>query len=554
MGMRARLTVLSTVMLLACLSATAGEVDDKGVGPATSPVTGNLWVLVIGVSGNNQPPQEHCAKDAIRLAETLRTRCGYADHRVYLMADGQKDPRDLPTRHNILLTTRVISRLAGPQDTLLLCLAGSGVCMDDKAYLVPTDAKSAKPEDLVPIAQLQEVLRGSKAARRAMIVDVRAFSGRDGLTDTSMSTSFESALRAGGAGIVTLAAGRADDRSPASTDRDQGSFAYWLIRGLSGQADADKDGKVDAAELHAFVAAQVRAEAFRRSLSVQTPWLSAPAGRTAELARIMEGTLAAQALSCPASQPLVLKEPFPSTLTLDCGSGVQMDLVLISAGAFMMGSPQTEAGRNDDEGPQHRVRIEKPFHMGKYEVTQAQWRAVMAINLSDFRSNPRQPVDTVSWEDCQQFCRRLSARTGLPVRLPTEAEWEYACRANTDTPFSCGDSLSSQRAHFNGIEPYGNAPKGLYLNETIATGSFQPNGFGLYDMHGNVWEWCQDLYGPYAADEQANPAGPETGQWRVLRSGSWYSPASQCRSASRRGYDPAGRNADLGLRVAIGTQ
>lgn len=222
-----------------------------------------------------------------------------------------------------------------------------------------------------------------------------------------------------------------------------------------------------------------------------------------------------------------------------------------------MGSPDKEVGRYDNEGPQHSVTI-SGFYMGKYEVTQAQWRAVASLpivntslssNISYFKGD-NLPVERVTWEEAIEFCDRLSRATGKTYRLPTEAEWEYACRAGTTTAFAFGDSLSSEQANFDGNYPY-NASKGKYLQRTTSVGSYQPNAWGLYDMHGNVWEWCQDWYSEsyYAQSPSRAPTGPSTGSYRIFRGGSWNLSASSCRSAIRFRSTPSYRFLSLGFRL-----
>ena len=177
---------------------------------------------------------------------------------------------------------------------------------------------------------------------------------------------------------------------------------------------------------------------------------------------------------------------------VDLGNDVFLEMVQIPGGTFMMGSPESEKGRDDDEA-QQQITV-NDFYMGKYEVTQEQWQAIMGNNPSRFDKGGKYPVEKVSWNDCQEFCEKLSEKTGLTFTLPTEAQWEYACRAGTTTPFYYGETLSTDIANYNGNYVYGKGTKGVYRKETTEVGSFPANGFGLYDMHGNVWEWCQDDY------------------------------------------------------------
>ena len=230
-----------------------------------------------------------------------------------------------------------------------------------------------------------------------------------------------------------------------------------------------------------------------------------------------------------------------------------MRMVWCPAGAFMMGSPRGEDGRGGDE-KRHRVTLTKGFWMGETEVTQAQWESVMGNNPSYFQNGDDYPVEQVSWEDCQKFVQTLNSRypqEGMRWALPTEAQWEYACRAGTGTAYFWGDALNGDKANCDGNYPCGTTLKGPYKQQTTPVGSYQPNAWGLYDMHGNVWEWCADWYGPYPSGSVTDPQGPSTGSCRVYRGGSWSGLARYCRSAYRNYNDPGYRFFDLGLRVAL---
>ncbi len=228
-----------------------------------------------------------------------------------------------------------------------------------------------------------------------------------------------------------------------------------------------------------------------------------------------------------------------------------MEFVKIDPGTFMMGSPEDEPRRLSDE-TQHQVTLTKSYYMQSTEVTQGQWKAVMGSNPSSFSDCGEDcPVDHVSWHDVQEFIRRLNQREGTnEYRLPNEAEWEYAARAGTTTPFNTGNCLSTDQANYDGSFPYTGCPSGVYRGETVPVASFAPSAWGLYDMHGNVWEWVQDWYGSYPTSAVTDPAGPSSGSVRVLRGGSWYGPAGLCRSAFR-GRDPGGRCSILGFRLVV---
>jgi formylglycine-generating enzyme required for sulfatase activity len=251
----------------------------------------------------------------------------------------------------------------------------------------------------------------------------------------------------------------------------------------------------------------------------------------------------------------------------DLGNQIVLEMVLISGGSFTMGSPTEELGHRESESPQHLVSI-KPFCMGKYPVTQAQWQAVAALpqvnreldpNPSSFKGENR-PVDSVSWDDAVEFCDRLTAHTKRVYRLPSEAEWEYACRAGTNTPFHFGETITSELANYNGEYTYGRGPKGICRQETTEVGSFGvANAFGLYDMHGNVWEWCADhWHDNYEGAPTDGSAWIEAGdendnRSRLLRGGSWVNLPVYCRCASRNINNyPDSRNYVIGFRVVCG--
>ena len=215
-----------------------------------------------------------------------------------------------------------------------------------------------------------------------------------------------------------------------------------------------------------------------------------------------------------------------------------MTFVWAPPGTFLMGSPPQERQRRGDEG-QHAVTLTRGFYLAAHPVTQAQWRALMGGPGPSKFSGDDRPVESVSWEDCQQFCRRLSEQEGSAFRLPSEAEWEYACRAGSAGAFHFGAALTTAQANFDGRDG------------TTAVGRFPANPWGLYDLHGNVYEWCADFYGDYPEGHAGDPTGPGEGDARLLRGGSWFGPAWYCRSAYRYWADPATRSAHIGFRVVL---
>jgi formylglycine-generating enzyme required for sulfatase activity len=228
-------------------------------------------------------------------------------------------------------------------------------------------------------------------------------------------------------------------------------------------------------------------------------------------------------------------------------NSISMKLSLIPPGEFVMGSPPQEEWHRDDEAV-HRVTLTHPFYIGATEVTQRQWEALMGTNPS-FCTGDDLPVETVTWEQAAEFCRKLSLKEGAHYRLPTEAEWEYSCRAGTATPFHTGETISTDQANYDGNYTYAGGRTGVFREKTTEAGSFSPNAWGLHDMHGNVWEWCADWYGEYPQGEVTDPTGPTQGDRRVFRGGCWINFPAVCRSANRAKVTPVSWHFHLGFRV-----
>ena len=262
-----------------------------------------------------------------------------------------------------------------------------------------------------------------------------------------------------------------------------------------------------------------------------------------------------------------LKKIFVVVLLLRAAFSYALDpggFVLVNGGTFTMGSPIGEPGRFGNE-LQWQVTVSS-FYMGKYEVTQAEYQELMGTNPSYFKG-PDLPVERVSWFDAVAYCNKLSEKEGLEpaytidsqnvswnrsangYRLPAEAEWEYACRAGTTTAFFTGNNITANEANYDGSRPYNNNAKGTYRQKTAPVGSFAPNSLGLYDMHGNVGEWCWDWNAEYTRGEQTDPTGAASGTYRVFRGGAWNHSADFLRSARRSGYTPSSRGDYLGFRL-----
>jgi formylglycine-generating enzyme required for sulfatase activity len=248
------------------------------------------------------------------------------------------------------------------------------------------------------------------------------------------------------------------------------------------------------------------------------------------------------------------------------GKWPELELVLIPAGSFLMGSPETEWGSRTDE-QQHRVTIREPYYMTATEVSQRLWQAVMGHNPSYLYDCPDCPVENITWFDAVAFCNALSGHWGLALaytvidstvrwdrrspgfRLPTEAEWEYACRAGTQTVFNTGDCIATNLGNFHGYDPQQGCPAGLWRGQSLPVKSFPPNAWSLFEMHGNVAEWCWDWHQVFTVASSTDPEGPRQGIFKVCRGGFFDEGARRCRSASRHMIRPNERSKGLGLRL-----
>ena len=262
-----------------------------------------------------------------------------------------------------------------------------------------------------------------------------------------------------------------------------------------------------------------------------------------------------------------MKRTIPVTDIPTCRAGERMTVTIKDVeyafrwcppGTFMMGSPTSEKGRGTRE-TQHQVTLSRGFWMLEMPATQGMWESVIGNNPSYFKGSKNLPVEQVSWNDCQEYIKTLNALlsgisdspAGFRFSLPTESQWEYACRAGTTTLFNFGNVLNGDKANYRGNYPYGTSTKGKYLVETSKVGSYPANAWGLLDMHGNVWEWCLDWYGSYPRGAVTDPVGSPTGSVRVVRGGSWHDNARHCRSAFRDFLDPVYGYNTIGLRLSL---
>jgi formylglycine-generating enzyme required for sulfatase activity len=454
------------------------------------------------------------------------------------------------------------------QDVVLVAFSGHGrqalQGVQEHPFFCPRDAHQGDTATMLSLNWVMDRMKeDSASSQNLLLVDAcrdnpsRGGKGVDGSTVTGLPNK-----------LSVLFSSSAGQQSYESDKIRHGVFTHSVLEGLRGKA-ADGDGEVTWLGLSSYVMKQVPKEALRMVKREQEPNLLGNLVRQPVLAKVtlpVPPVVAPKSLAAPftEAEARAAQRAWATYLKTEpeIKNKLGMRLALIPPGEFQMGSPADEAERGTDE-TQHRVRITRPFWLGVYEVTQEEWNLVMGSQPSWFSSSgggqlkvsgldtSRFPVQSVSWDDATEFCRRLSAREGQEYRLPTEAEWEYACRAGTTSAYHFGGVLNGDKANVDGNFPYGTTTKGKDLNRTTRVGEYGANAFGLYDMHGNVGEWCRDWYDDqfYASSAMADPENVKEATHRVLRGGSWVDVARDSRSADRYGVPPADRNFNCGLRV-----
>ena len=531
--------------------------------------TGTNWAVVIGVNSYldpNIPDLRYCVPDASLVAKTLADKCGYEEKRILLITDDEEKGHLRPLGINLRKQLPAWLKRAEENDTILMFFSGHGF-LDDRGqgFLAPTDCdKENLGLSSLRTDDLRDMLGQCKATRKVLILDCcHAGSLKGAKTIGSSGEELGRAFR-NASGLFTLASCRASEQSHEWQAKGQGLFTYFLVEGLQGGADFDRNDVVDADELYRFAYDEVSTAAQKELGGVQTPVRNIGPECEGVLALSWTGGRGRPVLDTmrPTSGNPAPIPGTPQSLVDTVTNSIGMKLKLIPAGEFMMGSSKsaeavakefdTKAEYYENEHPQHRVRITRPFYLGTTEVTQGQFEAVMGTSpwkdKTYVKAGSDYAASYLSWEDAVEFCERLSAKEGKTYRLPTEAEWEYACRAGSRTAYSFGDDSSD-------LGPYAwfedNADE---ANEKCAhqVGRKRANSWGLYDMHGNVYEWCSDWYeGDYYANSPTDdPSGPATGSTRVARGGSWYRSPWRCRSANRIRDTPVIRNGNLGFRVA----
>jgi len=550
------------------------------------------YAFIVGIGGYDEkqldPLGEFPRNDAIEFRDVL-IESGFKKENVVLMVDdlaalpkGNVAGRYLPEGAKIRKELGLLLPALERDDSLIIALAGHGVQFkgDNEPYFCPLDAKLDDKSSLISLTWLYDQLKydantntGCKPRQKLLLIDAcrndpasklfRDASGGPGLASVTLPQM--APLPEGVVALFSCAEGQQALQHP---PLKHGIFFYHVLEGWKGQADGDKDDKVTLDEVIAYTKSQTQTYARLKLAAPQTPRQKGYFDGIWELRSLADKTLLTNTLG--------------------------MKLKLIPAGVFQMGSPKDEKDRDDDEGEKgpHTVRITKPFFMGVHEVTKGQFAQFVkdqnfqteaerdgkgGFGLDSERSFAQKPeytwrnlgfiqsddhpVVNVSWNDAVAFCEWLSRQEGKTYRLPTEAEWEYACRGGTTTTYQHGNDPE-------GLAEVGNVGDGTLKakspNSTTITardgfiytapiGKFRANAFGLYDLHGNVFEWCSDWYDGkyYGVSPGSDPQGPSGGSYRVNRGGCWLGTAGYCRSAYRGRGGPSFRSIVLGFRLVL---
>jgi formylglycine-generating enzyme required for sulfatase activity len=550
-----RYIVVSTLVSIFPLAATAAEPQ--------------RWALLVGVDDYVALTDlRFCGNDAAALADSL-LQAGFDRRHVRLLHDGAKENSFRPFKANIEQQLDNLLSLAEADDLVIVSFSGHGMHIDGKSYLCPNEANDTKPDQtMIAVDDVYKKFSDCKAALKLLIVDACRNdprpAGRKSATPSADRTQLGAVFERPPEGIVVLASCAPGQISWEDEGLKHGVFMHHVLDGLSGKADGNKNGRVTLGELYDYASSETKLHVFNKFNDAQVPAQRGEINGVFELPR--------------------------SSRTVEIVNSIGLRLTQLPAGEFLMGTANEDPVGYWNETPRHTVRITKAFYIGTFEVTRGQfaqfvaatnyvtepeqdglggritnerglWEKRPETNWRDpgFAQTDEHPVVNVTWNDAKAFCDWLSEKEGNTYRLPTEAEWEYACRAGTETRYYNGDEAeglveianiadATAKAKFPSWETIAGRDGYLY---TAPVGRFAPNKFGLYDMSGNVWEWCDDWYDMnyYKTSRAEDPAGFTTGEERVSRGGSWDYTAVDARSAHRSRDVPSERYNDVGFRV-----
>jgi formylglycine-generating enzyme required for sulfatase activity len=557
------------------------------------------WAVIVGISkyqysNLNLKYADRDAEDLYQLLLTPKGGGFQPDH-IFKLTNEQA------TTAEINRALRSFLKKPAREDLVLIYFACHGAPDPDRPSTVYLLTHDTDPNDIaataLPMEDIDRALKGILHSEKVIILADTCHSAAIGggigrrSVDDSMMNQFLQQMSQSKGGVALLTSAEANEVSfedPQWGD-GHGVFTHYLLEGMRGAADRDDNGIVTVGELFEYVRDQVqRATDYRQhpsigtnaydrnmpiaisdetrfiasSTSIETP-VRTRASSQAQSFKFETATVIVKALvSGESSIEINRRNGTAEFFAEKLDEHTVLEMVSIPGGNFIMGSPDSEEEQQDEEGPQHMVRVPS-FWMGRYAVTQSQWFAVATdlpkINIElepdpSYSKGLHRPVERVSWYAAVEFCNRLSQKTGKPYRLPSEAEWEYACRARTTTPFHFGETITPDLVNYDGNYTYGAGSKGVCREQTTEVGSFLPNAFGLYDLHGNVWEWCADHW-----HENYQGAPVDGSAWitddeasgRLLRGGSWGFNPRYCRSAYRNRSVPDDRYDVIGFRVVF---
>jgi len=562
------------VIAPAVFFVTTSFAQERDLSVEAKTSTANTFVLLIGINQypRDIPSLEYCVADTEGLAKSLKNVGVPAEH-IIIMVDDAKDVALRPSRANIQRQIELVTDLVTENDQLVVAFSGHGAQIDGEAYLCPNDTDLDNRESFLPRKWVYERLESSAARKKLFITDAcRNEIVVKGAKSVVGAKSLGDPLGdAESRGFAILASCSKNQKSYEDDSLKHGVFTYFIMRGLEGAADADKDGRVTFDELYDYVFRNTRTHVLTTRQKAQVPMRGGEFSGDFVLAALPKIVAPEVSVTIPKPEPAPRPsgtsessrkagESGTSESSRKAGErmvlpvkGVEYAFRWCPAGTFTMGSPEGELGRFSDE-KQHQVTLRRGFWMLETEVTQAMWKGITGSNPSHFKGD-KLPVEQVSWEDCQKFIEQLNelkvAPSGYRFSLPTEAQWEYACRAGTTTALNSGKNLTDEKYNCPNLNELGWY---YWLNEnktTHAVGQKKSNSWGLFDMHGNVWEWCLDWYGDYPNGSVTDPTGASSGSLRVLRGGGWLSDARDCRSAHRNGNDPSNRRISIGVRLSL---
>ncbi|MEP0924371.1 SUMF1/EgtB/PvdO family nonheme iron enzyme [Leptolyngbya sp. ST-U4] len=566
------------------------------------------WAVIVGISRykHNRLNLKYADRDAEELYNVLTTPTGGGFKREHIC----KLTNEEATTQNITRALRSFLKKPAREDLVVIYFACHGAPDFDRPGNVYLLSHDSDPDDIagtaLPMREIDLSLKENLHAEKVIVlVDAchsAAIGGgigrRSAIDDSTLLNRYLQQMSQAKGGLALLTSAEANEVSLEDSrwGGGHGVFTHYLLEGMRGAADIDQNGIVTIGELFEYVRDNVKrateyrqhpligSNAFDRNLPIA--FVPQKLQATGQVDSVEQRTVQ-ENLRIPASQQSRLRELFPAgaqpfefqmisvnefgqpvdqqqqvaeCFVEDLGNSVLLEMVFVPEGSFLMGTSGAKA--KAAEKPQHPVTV-KPFLMSKYLITIAQWSTVASLpqihqslkRRPSRQGTAHQPVVNISWHDAVEFCDRLAQKTGKAYRLSTEAEWEYACRAGTQTPFHFGETLTSDIANCDATFPYRAAPPGIRCEKTTPVGSFQvANRFGLFDMHGNVWEWCLDHW------HKRYTGAPTSGEaWldnienpnRVLRGGSWRNEPLLCRSASRW-YGPVNEGAtNIGFRIAL---